>query len=54
MEHGTKAMTIKNKVTGKVEHIRSDFKWSNKKKAIKRIKEDWEDSDFKVLSVRLV
>ena len=55
MIHGRKNMTIKNKATGVVEHISSNYNWSGStRKEIARIKKSWKNSDYKVLSVRLI
>ena len=47
-------MTIKNKYTGKVEVIRCNYNWvGSVKSEIVKIKNEWKDSDYKVLSVSL-
>lgn len=54
VNHGYKYIVIKNKATGRVENIKSNYTWSgSKSKEIKYIKEEWKNSDYKVLSVSL-
>lgn len=54
--HGYKQLVIKNKATGRVETLRSTHNYSRgaEKKEIAKIKKDWENSDYKVLSVSLM
>lgn len=55
MKHGTKVMTIKNKETGRVETIRSNYNWvGSEKKEIAKIKKDWKTGDYKVISISLL
>lgn len=51
--HGTKYMVIQNKTTKRIENIRSNYTYSDKKSAIKDIKKQWLSSDYKVLNITL-